>query len=213
MGFFRTLRFDVEEDAKPPSELLDVLNSYSCKYWFHYELGDLTQKPHYQGWIESDVKSEYKPLRACMKKLFGAHHYSYGEREIENYNSYVANNSSKVYDETRIYHNYPQEWDRLSLPVYIDKRKSGGKTNPLLTRLIEECKEADVVQNGKLDYDYLSEIIIQFLMTRRLLIGPTVTEKYFCSVAVHFELEFNLEKKVYKYLHKCNKKFYSIFNI
>lgn len=211
MTHFRTLRFDVEVDEDLHPDVSALLNDYDCKYWLNYEIADITAKPHYQGWIATHVQSEYKPLRELLKKLYGKTKYSYGKRNHDSYLSYCANNPSKQIT-SRVYTNYTEEeFAALKIPVYEDKRKNG-LSNPTLKELLSYLDEAgDVVIDGRVQYDTLNEYVIQFLVERGMLMSTSIVEKFFCTVAIHYELKSGKDLRVYKKLHENNKKLYSLF--
>lgn len=69
------------------TELVDV-------YVFYHEHGDITEKPHYQGYIKTETAARFKKLKESFKNWFNAHgrcQRAFAHpRKLESYMCYVA---------------------------------------------------------------------------------------------------------------------------
>lgn len=207
--YYKTIRIDSDD---PPLVIVEQLDKLNTKYWIQFEIATITKKPHWQGWILQNQKSEHSILRKSLKELYGKSKYSYGERNGDSYLSYIYNNPDKGRSE-RYYTNYTtEELDALEIPVYIDKRKKSTK-EAIISKIYDSCIDS-VLQDGKLDYIFLSESIVQYCHENSILQDSYSHKRYFISLAIKIELEHNLDLKVYKAQAKfqINKDFFEFIS-
>lgn len=161
-------------------------------YWFHFEIGDVKETPHLQGWVSSNYsEGQWKNtrdnvLRNHLTTNFKKK-YSLAVMNFQNHKSYCAKNLNKPMEE-KVWTNLSEE-SIDSLPIYEKHEVPSKKRSGIWLEQTMELLEEKVISKNLANEEQINYEMVETIVSSRLpkAMDQFVYDRNILGVMFHLE--------------------------